>query len=85
MIRVFEQEIATPDNFVITLELVPGRQSTGRSIDTVLGIAKDAFDDGRISAVSVTDNPGGNPSLSPDVLGHEIFRHGMDVIVHFTC
>ncbi len=85
MLRFFDQEIATPDNFIVTLELVPGRQSTGRSVDTVLGIAKDAFDDGRISAVSITDNPGGNPSLSPDVLGHEIFRHGMDVIVHFTC
>ena len=85
MLRFFDQEIGTPDNFIVTLELVPGRQSTGRSVDTVLGIAKDAFDDGRISAVSITDNPGGNPSLSPDVLGHEIFRHGMDVIVHFTC
>ena len=48
-------------------------------------IAKDAFADGRISAVSITDNPGGNPALSPDVLGFEIFKQGMDVIVHFTC
>ena len=40
--------------------------------------------DGRIAAVSVTDNPGGNPSLSPDVLGHDIFQVGMDVILHFA-
>ncbi len=85
MLRVFDQVIVTPDQFVVTLELVPGRQSTGRSVDTIVGIARDAFDDGRISAVSITDNPGGNPSLSPDVLGHEIFRYGMDVIVHFAC
>jgi methylenetetrahydrofolate reductase (NADPH) len=50
-----------------------------------MGIAKDAFSDGRISAVSITDNPGGNPSLSPDAIGFRIFSIGMDVIVHFTC
>ncbi len=50
-----------------------------------MGIARDSFADGRLSAVSITDNPGGNPSLSPDVLGHDIFTVGMDVIVHFTC
>lgn len=85
MLRIFSQDILNPENFVITLELVPARESFGRSTDTLIGIAKDAFADGRVSAVSITDNPGGNPSLSPDVLGSEIFRHGMDVIVHFTC
>jgi len=74
-----------PNNFVVTLELVPGRESFGRNTDSLVGIAKDAFADGRISAVSITDNPGGNPSLSPDVLGYEIFKQGLDVIVHFTC
>ena len=57
----------------------------GRSVDNVMGIARDAFSDGRISAVSITDNPGGNPSLSPDVIGNEIFKLGMDAIVHMTC
>ncbi len=69
---------------MVTLELVPGRESKGRNTDTLKGIARDAFADGRISAVSITDNPGGNPSLSPDVLGSEIFAYGLDVIVHFT-
>ncbi len=85
MIRIFSDEISNPKNFVVTLELVPGRESVGRSVDTLKGIARDAFGDGRISAVSITDNPGGNPSLSPDVLGSEIFKCGLDVIVHFTC
>ncbi|MBF0210320.1 MAG: methylenetetrahydrofolate reductase C-terminal domain-containing protein [Desulfamplus sp.] len=85
MLKVFNSDISNPDNFVVTIELVPGRESIGTSTDTLIGIAKDAFADGRISAVSITDNPGGNPSLSPDVLGYEIFKHGMDVIVHFTC
>lgn len=85
MLRIFSDEISNPKNFVVTLELVPGRESGGRSVDTLKGIAQDAFADGRISAVSITDNPGGNPSLSPDVLGYEIFKCGLDVIVHFAC
>jgi len=85
MLRVFQNDILDPEQFVVTLELVPGRESTGRSVDTVMGIAGDAFSDGRISAVSITDNPGGNPSLSPDAIGYRIFSLGMDVIVHFTC
>jgi len=85
MLRVFQNDLLDPDHFVITLELVPGRESQGRSVDMVTRIASDAFADGRISAVSITDNPGGNPSLSPDVLGYEIYKIGMDAIVHFTC
>lgn len=85
MQRVFQHDLVDPDQFVVTLELVPGREASGRAVDTVMGIARDAFADGRVSAVSITDNPGGNPSLSPDVLGHEIFKIGLDVIVHFTC
>lgn len=85
MIRTFNDDISTPDKFVVTLELVPGRESSGRTIDTITGISRDARADGRITAVSITDNPGGNPALSPDALGREILEDGMDVIVHFTC
>ena len=85
MIRFFRHDIEDPAHFVVTLELVPGSESIVRTVDTVMGMAGDAYADGRISAVSITDNPGGNPSLSPDVLGNEIFKLGMDVIVHFTC
>ena len=85
MIRVFRHDVEDPNRFVITLELVPGAESITRTVDQVMGMAADAYADKRISAVSITDNPGGNPSLSPDVLGNEIFKIGMDVIVHFTC
>ena len=85
MLRIFQNDLLSSDKFVVTLELVPGREAIGRSVDSVMGIAQDAYADGRISAVSITDNPGGNPALSPDVLGYEIFKLGMDVIVHFTC
>ena len=68
----FREDISDSSRFVVTMELVPGEQSKGRSVDTVMTIAEDALSDGRISAVTITDNPGGHPSLSPDVLGKEI-------------
>ena len=85
MLRIFQNDLYLPGEFITTLELVPGKDAMGRSVDTVMGIARDSFSDERLSGVSITDNPGGNPSLSPDVLGHDIFKIGMDVIVHFTC
>jgi methylenetetrahydrofolate reductase (NADPH) len=85
MLRVFQSELQDPERFVFTMELVPGREPAGRSVDTIKAMAAEAFADGRISAVSITDNPGGNPALSPDVIGHELFQVGMDVVVHFTC
>jgi len=85
MLRIFRDEIGDPLKFTVTLELVPGTQSRGRRIDSVMQMARAAYEDGRISAVSITDNPGGNPALSPDAIGREIFSLGMDVIVHVTC
>ena len=81
----FNDAVSTPDAFVVTLELVPGREFHGSTIDTITSISRDAFSDGRITAVSITDNPGGNPALSPDALGRELLDSGLDVIVHFTC
>ena len=81
----FRDELASPDKFIITLELVPGPEARGLSIDNVKSIARDAHSDGRITAISITDSPKGNPTLSPDVLGREILDLGLDVIVHFAC
>ncbi|MBA3028339.1 MAG: methylenetetrahydrofolate reductase [Desulfobacteraceae bacterium] len=85
MTTQFQKDIRNPEKFIITMELVPKAESSGRSIDAVLELAEGARKDGRLSAVTITDNPGGNPSLSPDVLGSEILHNNMDVIIHFTC
>ncbi|MDZ7700191.1 MAG: methylenetetrahydrofolate reductase C-terminal domain-containing protein [Deltaproteobacteria bacterium] len=80
-----KKDMEDPERFVITMELVPGEQSRGRSVDMVMNLAEKARADGRVSAVTITDNPGGHPSLSPDVLGRDIVKMGMDVMVHFAC
>ena len=44
MLRIFQNDLADPDRFVVTLELVPGRESSGRSVEQVGRIAAEAFE-----------------------------------------
>ena len=74
-----------PGQFVYTLELVPGRGSRGKTQDEALRTAEQAAKGHLIDAVSLTDNPGGHPTLFPDVIGLEICRLGIEPIIHFTC
>jgi methylenetetrahydrofolate reductase (NADPH) len=81
----FRQSIGNKEEFTITFELVPSRGGRNRQIDRTMGLARDLARDGRIQAVSITDNAGGHPALSPEVLGLEILDMGLDVISHFSC
>lgn len=45
MLRDFQKDILDHKHFIITLELVPGRESYGPSVDTVKRIVADAFAD----------------------------------------
>jgi methylenetetrahydrofolate reductase (NADPH) len=81
----FKEALLKKKGFVYTFELVPGRGSRGKTQDDILRMAEKAAASGLIHAVSITDNPGGHPALSPDVIGLEISRLGIDPIIHFTC
>ncbi|MCB2182505.1 MAG: methylenetetrahydrofolate reductase C-terminal domain-containing protein [Desulfobulbaceae bacterium] len=81
----FRKSLLNPDEFTVTFELVPSRGGRNRQHDRTLALACDLARDGRISAVSITDNAGGHPALSPEILGMEILETGMDVISHFSC
>ena len=71
--------------FVFTVELVPSRGVIRRDIDEVLDLTEKAYEYGRIDALSFTDNPGGNPRLSPDVLGRDVIERGMAPLIHLAC
>jgi methylenetetrahydrofolate reductase (NADPH) len=71
--------------FIYTLELVPGRGARGKTQDQIMRLAEKAIQGQLVHALSITDNPGGHPALSPDVIGLEICRMGMNPIIHFTC
>ncbi|MDF1577910.1 MAG: methylenetetrahydrofolate reductase C-terminal domain-containing protein [Desulfobulbales bacterium] len=81
----FQQSLANPDEFTLTVELVPSRGARRTAHAKALTFAKEAVADGRLHAVSITENAGGHPALSPEVLGTEIARLGLDVIIHLSC
>ena len=81
----FKEALLERNEFIYTLELVPGRGSRGKTQDEVMGIAEKAAKAKLVHALSITDNPGGHPALSPNMLGLEISRLGIDPLIHFTC
>lgn len=72
------------DTFVVTCEHIPGRTPRDRKLDDIIAFAAKCRQTGLVHALSLTDNPGGAPAISPDVLAHEIEQTGLPVIVHFS-
>jgi methylenetetrahydrofolate reductase (NADPH) len=74
------------DRFVVVAELVTSRgviaEESGRRI---LRLARELAEHPRIDAVSITDNPGGNPMLGAETLGVDLISRGQEVIIHVAC
>ncbi len=81
----FQRSLGNPDEFTLTFELVPSRGGRSREHTRALALARAAIEDGRLQAVSITENAGGHSALSPEILGMEIQSMGLDVIVHLSC
>ena len=81
----FRAKLTQTDNFVITVELVPTRGLMRKDFAEVIAFTEQAVEYGKIDALSFTDNPGGNPRLSPDVLGLDILYRGMSPLIHLSC
>jgi methylenetetrahydrofolate reductase (NADPH) len=74
------------NEFIVTCETVPGRGHTGRSVDEAAELGKNILAEKLpVHAISITDNPGGNPAVSPDILASELRRMGMEALIHFSC
>ena len=82
----FKEKVIEGKEFVVTCEFVPGRGSKGRSIEAVIEFGEKVVSSNLpIYAVSITDNPGGNPAISPDILAKELRSIGMEALIHFAC
>jgi len=82
----FKEKVIEGKEFIITCEFVPGRGSKGGSIEAVIEFGEKIVSSNLpIHAVSITDNPGGNPAISPDILGKELHSIGMEALIHFSC
>ena len=71
--------------FVITLELIPGRGAHEETQKKAIAEAERIYQTGRVHAISITDNPGGNPALLADSVAQELQSKGIPTLLHFTC
>jgi methylenetetrahydrofolate reductase (NADPH) len=81
----FKEALLNPNMFPVTWELVPGRGARETAQDKALALARQAFDGGKVCALTLTDNPGGTPAMSADFMSGEIVKLGIEPLVHFTC
>ena len=79
------QAILDPDTFCVTWEQIPGRGAFEIQQEIVFDNVDRAAEGGKIHAISVTDNPGGNPALSTEMLCAAIKKSGMEPLVHLAC
>ena len=79
------REAIESGEFAITCETIPGRGAAEASQEKLLQEARDLWATGRVHAVSITDNPGGNPALLADTFGEDMHAEGITPLVHLTC
>ncbi len=48
-------------------------------------LAHAAAEGGRVDAVCFTDNPGGNPHITPETLGRELLDRDIEVVINLSC
>jgi methylenetetrahydrofolate reductase (NADPH) len=80
----YHQSLADESTFSLTWELVPGRGAFEKAQEVLIASAERAAQGGRIHALTITDNPGGNPAISAEMLGAEVNKLGIEPLVHFT-
>ena len=84
--RSLKQAMLDPASFLVGVELVTTRGTLGetKAVHT-RRLASDLVDCEQVDWVSITDNAGGNPMLSPIALGKPILYGGKEVLIHLSC
>ncbi|NLL17875.1 MAG: methylenetetrahydrofolate reductase [Clostridia bacterium] len=81
----FKKSLLDKSTLSVTWELVPGRGAREPQQEFAIQAAEQAAKGGKVHALTITDNPGGNPAILVDYLGIEVFGKGIEPLVHFTC
>ncbi len=80
------EKLTTPNSFLLGVELVStrGTMEDHHAIQART-FASELVNHPKIDWVSITDNAGGNPQLSPMALGKPILYAGKEVLIHLSC
>jgi methylenetetrahydrofolate reductase (NADPH) len=82
----FSDKVKEGKDFIITCEFVPGRGSDGQAVEEAIRFGEKVLSSQLpIHAISITDNPGGNPAISPDAVAADLAQIKLDALVHFSC
>lgn len=81
------RDMLTGNDFHYGVELVSSRgmPRADRTDTKTLREAEALARNNHFGWVSITDNPGGNPMLPADWLGHRIYELGKEVVIHLSC
>ena len=80
------ERLSDRSNFTLGLELVSTRGTIAdRQAIQTRSFATQLVHSPSIDWVSITDNAGGNPQLSPMALGKPILYAGKEVVIHLSC
>ncbi len=85
MENTYEKALLSKDLFSVDWEVVPGRGAFEKAQEDFVLKAEQAAKSGKIHALTITDNPGGNPSVSAEIMSLEVSRLGLQPLVYFTC
>jgi methylenetetrahydrofolate reductase (NADPH) len=83
--NLLKETILDPQVFCVTWEQIPGRGAFEIQQEKVFENVVRAAAGGKVHAISVTDNPGGNPALSTEMLCAQIKKANMEPLVHLAC
>ncbi|MCL2150687.1 MAG: methylenetetrahydrofolate reductase C-terminal domain-containing protein [Coriobacteriia bacterium] len=79
------REAIESGEFCVTCEVIPGRGAAEASQVHEFETAEKIWATGRAHAISVTDNPSGNPALLADSYAGDFQAKGITPLIHFTC
>jgi len=82
--NTLRSSILDPGCFCLTWEQIPGLGAFEIRQEIVLENARKAARGGKVCAISIVDNPGGNPAIATDILCSEIRKSGIEPMVHLA-
>ena len=79
------REALEAGEFIVTCEMIPGRGANVPAQANMLEESERLWATGRVHAISITDNPGGNPALSAETFAMDMVDRGITSLVHMSC
>src|SRR5215208_5256073 len=84
--HTLREKLTDPSAFLLGVELVSTRGTMeDRQAQHARAFATQLVQAPAVDWVSITDNAGGNPQLSPMALGKPILYAGKEVLIHLSC